>query len=714
LTQNLPKVHSRWLPWILALGAAGAFFLAASGLLIRPAGDVPAWRTTLGAGFLLVGLTGCALYADALKTHAYLSSLTAPILLALWTQTTGGWASPLAGFLFPLLALWAWTLGLRHAVATAALYLLLEYAGNRMGLPPWQDLATRFVILLFFILLLKKVAEIRRQKEKIQGRLEHLHREAGTLAASAEPSSFIVPKDQLLQQEKRLGARVNTVLELETSLRKRLDLARTSLDCHTAACFLVGLLGGKRVLRLRAYSSKSKSLAPDSVIPFGETLVGLAGGEKRKVLVDPLAPESSKGIPYYAQSQPIRALLAQPIWAQAPEGSSGETELVGVFVVDSLESGYFTESRVSLSETFGEWMGDAVQNARLLHFSGTKSRNLDALYQASQAFSTLLEEEQVLETTLQTAVGIFDPDSAFVCLPGETDPSLRIQVGRGSFQAGETLEGLDAELARWVIESGKPFRYSRGTREGIPGPFARRDGLMGSVQSCLMVPLGLGERSVGVVRLDSKEVSAFHEYDQEVLSTLANQAGLALENARGVRKVRELAVRDGLTGLYNHRYFQEKLTEEILKAERYNKDLCLVLVDVDHFKKFNDQFGHQEGDRVLREVAQSLGRTVRQGIDTVARYGGEEFVVILPETAIQAGTDLADRIRERVEGLLIQRADGQGVYRVTLSLGTSAYPFDSREPGKLIQCADEALYEAKRNGRNRVIRYQFSMGQKQQ
>jgi len=237
------------------------------------------------------------------------------------------------------------------------------------------------------------------------------------------------------------------------------------------------------------------------------------------------------------------------------------------------------------------------------------------------------------------------------------------------------------------------------------GPFQRRDSLLGGIQSCLMVPLAAGDRSLGVIRLDSRRADAFQEYDQEVLQTLANQSGLALENARRIRQVQELAVRDGLTGLFNHRFFQERLSEELSKADRYHKDLCLILMDVDHFKKFNDQYGHPEGDRVLKSVAETLSRSVRQKIDTVARYGGEEFVAILPETGLAAGAELAERIRQRVDALMIARGDGKGIFRVTLSLGVSCFPFDAREQGVLIQTADEALYRSKASGRNKVTSF---------
>jgi diguanylate cyclase (GGDEF)-like protein len=255
-----------------------------------------------------------------------------------------------------------------------------------------------------------------------------------------------------------------------------------------------------------------------------------------------------------------------------------------------------------------------------------------------------------------------------------------------------------------VVENKKPIRYTRGQKDKNLPAFSRKEGMLGSIQSFLMAPLVINEDVCGVIRLNSQKVDSYQDYDQDILTTLANQTAMALGNAWHVQQINEMAVKDGLTGVFNHRYFQEKLSEEMTKAERYNKDLSLALLDVDHFKKFNDNYGHQEGDKVLRIVAEVIQSTVRQKVDTVARYGGEEFAVILPEADGNAGKDLAERVRKNVESYLFEN-NGKAVYRVTVSIGISSYPFDGRDPKVLIQMADKALYEAKGAGRNRVHRF---------
>lgn len=268
----------------------------------------------------------------------------------------------------------------------------------------------------------------------------------------------------------------------------------------------------------------------------------------------------------------------------------------------------------------------------------------------------------------------------------------------------EKKDGLEDELAHWVWENRKPIRFTLGQKGKGHASWAKKEGMLGSTQSFLMVPLLAGEELLGVIRLNSLKPDSYQAYDQDVITTLANQTAVAVKNARSVQRIKDMAIHDGLTGAYNHRHYQEKLAEEITKAERYNKDLSLAMLDVDHFKNFNDEYGHQEGDKVLRVVSEVIQGTVRNKVDAVARYGGEEFAVILPESDGNMGKELAERIRKNIESHLFENND-KNLYRVTVSIGIASYPFDARDQKGLIQAADKALYEAKKAGRNCVKRF---------
>ncbi len=187
----------------------------------------------------------------------------------------------------------------------------------------------------------------------------------------------------------------------------------------------------------------------------------------------------------------------------------------------------------------------------------------------------------------------------------------------------------------------------------------------------------------------------------------ASLLDLRIRNAFDLEQTRRMANTDGLTGLYNHRYLQERMKQEIERAERYERPLSVVMADLDHFKKFNDTHGHPKGDKVLIAVAQAL-RQVSRASDILARYGGEEFTLILPETTAQEAGLVAERARLRVAALKLgdkedDKEDDEAVEdaTVSLSLGVASHtPGSSKE--ELIEAADAALYCAKREGRNRI------------
>ncbi|MFH1539493.1 MAG: diguanylate cyclase [bacterium] len=188
-----------------------------------------------------------------------------------------------------------------------------------------------------------------------------------------------------------------------------------------------------------------------------------------------------------------------------------------------------------------------------------------------------------------------------------------------------------------------------------------------------------------------------------LVKQICDHSSIVVENIRMHERIKEFAIADGLTGLYNHRYFQEQLEKEFSRARRYNLSLSLVMLDIDHFKDVNDSCGHQFGDTVLKAISGILRRSVRD-IDLVGRYGGEEFVMILPETQKKNSRIVAERIRAKVEEQCFN--SGSGERRITVSIGISGYPDDNIQTRlDLIAKADSALYDAKNKGRNRVCLY---------
>ena len=225
-------------------------------------------------------------------------------------------------------------------------------------------------------------------------------------------------------------------------------------------------------------------------------------------------------------------------------------------------------------------------------------------------------------------------------------------------------------------------------------------------RSLLVLPLIRGEQSLGAITLAASRPGCFHEATREMLRVISHQVSVSLQNARMYSSMEQRATTDGLTGLTNHRAFQERLSTLHDLSERTGQKYSLILTDIDHFKRVNDTYGHPVGDAVLQRVAQVFAGRSRK-VDIVARYGGEEFVIVLPHTDAQGAEVFANALREEVAAQVMHGDDGQQ-FTVTLSMGIAEYPRDGEERRLLIERADQALYRCKEGGRNRVIRWSRS------
>lgn len=218
-----------------------------------------------------------------------------------------------------------------------------------------------------------------------------------------------------------------------------------------------------------------------------------------------------------------------------------------------------------------------------------------------------------------------------------------------------------------------------------------------ALRSEAFVPLIAKNAAVGIMRLEEKrDGSMFSQDDVALFKSVGAQIAVALNNAQ----LYALAVTDGLTGLYVRRYFDLRMEEEFDQALRYRRVFSLLLFDIDHFKKFNDTYGHQTGDSVLQQFAEILRSNTRRS-DICCRYGGEEMAVILPETLLNDAVTLAEKLRAIIEGHGFTGAS-EARLSVTSSIGVSSYCQSMTGPADMVQAVDNALYRAKSNGRNRV------------
>ena len=222
------------------------------------------------------------------------------------------------------------------------------------------------------------------------------------------------------------------------------------------------------------------------------------------------------------------------------------------------------------------------------------------------------------------------------------------------------------------------------------------------IKSFIGAPILMDDRVIGFINLDARKPDFFSEKSAVWLQAFASHAALAIENARLFERLQQLAITDGLTGLFNSRYFEELAAREIQRTVRYKKPLSLIMMDIDHFKLVNDKFGHHAGDMILQSIAKICRNELRK-IDIITRIGGDEFAILLPETTLEYTMPVADRLREKIASNSNELAEGN--VNITCSMGVADLQSCPGDLEGLMKCADKALYEAKRAGRNQVKPY---------
>ncbi|MBF0503176.1 MAG: diguanylate cyclase [Candidatus Riflebacteria bacterium] len=328
----------------------------------------------------------------------------------------------------------------------------------------------------------------------------------------------------------------------------------------------------------------------------------------------------------------------------------------------------------------------------------SKMRELSTLFEISNAVNFLTDSEELLKFVLTHAIDIFEAERGSIMLLDDLTDELVIKVAFGGRYrvASSNPVKLGSGICGLVAKDGK----GRICNDGFKDSEFRNFGSLipvEDIQTLLVAPLKFKEGTIGVINIVNKRSGAkFNENDLSLLNLITSQAAVTIEN----NKLYELSITDGLTRLFVQRYFQARLSEELLRARRYGLKLSLIMIDIDNFKHFNDVYGHQTGDQVLQRVALAIRDTIRTGIDIPCRYGGEEMTVILPETRTEEAFRTAERLRESIAALSLSHP--MGALKITCSIGTASYPMDAGDRETLVMAADKAMYVSKRCGKNRT------------
>lgn len=303
---------------------------------------------------------------------------------------------------------------------------------------------------------------------------------------------------------------------------------------------------------------------------------------------------------------------------------------------------------------------------------------------------------RLLAVVLETALVAVRGTSGAVWLLTSRRDMLHVKVGR---QLPTTIADaripIGHGLAGWVAEH----------REGaiVPGDFGAIPADPEPVAAtALAVPIETQSSALGVLAIYGKQGDlSFDGRDLETIFSLARQAGIGIDNMLLAQEAKRLSITDGLTGVWNRRWFDISISREFERAVRFDRELALLMIDLDDFKVANDRFGHQRGDAILIELARRIHGVTRVNVDIPARYGGEEFVLILPETGRDGAQITGEKIRQAVADTPFGSEDDEPV-RVTVSVGYATYPSDGLTPQIVLRAADEALYAAKAAGKDRV------------
>jgi two-component system cell cycle response regulator len=341
---------------------------------------------------------------------------------------------------------------------------------------------------------------------------------------------------------------------------------------------------------------------------------------------------------------------------------------------------------------------------------------VDILSRVNDLLDRKLYEATILSEIGRVARSLVQFDETFTSVMALVSRVVDFTVGAMAFVEGDDLDVvlmLNRQAAPLLIEEAKARLLEAITAARGGAPFLR-------VQARLFAPAGdsataaaeagLGgfadfpivtnDRLVGLLAVAGRNVARMSKETETFLGQAANQSYIVMENSRLYERVRNLSVRDSLTDLFNHRHSMALVDHELQRVGRYQEGFSVLMIDIDHFKRVNDEHGHPAGDGVLREVSHVLRDTLRT-VDAVGRYGGEEFVAILPHTKIEEARQTADRLRKRIEEHPFKVGDR--AVHVTVSVGVASYPSETADSGDaLVSEADRALYRAKEAGRNRV------------
>jgi diguanylate cyclase (GGDEF)-like protein len=622
---------------------------------------------------------------------------------------TGGLDSPAYPLLYGLVAFAMTVLARPGAIATLVAALLLEAAVlARGGVSEARVLASgvhgvyllgaaaaHAVLLRGMTMRYRRRRAVRLDEELLA--LRESARDYRLIAAALGPGSR-APRGR--DEEDRLLA-IGGVGMIGDAASWVLATLKRSLAAATVALLWIDDDGER--IKLKEVASDADDITEARRLPSAG-IFGAVVRDRQALLCAATKPGQ---LPYYEGGRAGVAVVAVPVIEHG--------HLRGILAAD--REAPFSEADRDLLADASAQMLRVVQSEQVFRAVERAKYEHERFYQATAMLGRALTPEQVIETAFDAAAAIVEYDAAAIALYDKAKSRHRIAAvrvragGEGLIDPAQltNLEFKDnAGLASMVVKN-RHYLPAGGEPREVSAPIYTRKVKIEDARSLLVLPLLAADEPVGTLTLVARAEKRFGKDVREMLAVIANQVAIALENGFLYRKMETMATTDGLTGLTNHRTFQQRFADLLERAARHGHRVALLLCDVDHFKKVNDTYGHPVGDEVLRRVARVLQEVPRK-IDIPARYGGEEFAVLLDNVDVAQAKQVAERIRIEISRVVVESE--KGPLSVTESIGVAAFPDDGKDRATLIERADLALYHAKHTGRNRVVTWAEAQAEK--